>query len=180
MKYFQITSLTLILISSLTFANSLTSTGGVVKFTAVGKPGFLKIRGHSNDSFPTGAVQFKNGFAEGTFDFKLSDLDTGVSLRNDHMKEKYLEIEKYPNAKLSFNNIPIKNSETDLAGDFNGTLILHNVTKVIHGKFDYSAKTKKLISNFDIKVSDFNIDIPKYLGVTVSETVEIEVTLNLN
>lgn len=165
--------LILILSFSTCFAETLTATSGDVTFTAVGKPGFLKINGESGGKFPTGSVNFNNGQADAEFEFNLSDLKTGITLRDNHMKEKYLEVAKYPTAKLSVMGLPAKDSQTDSKGDFKGSLTLHGETKEVSGTYTYAGSSKQLTAQFSIKVSDFKIDIPKYLGVTVSESVEV-------
>ncbi len=170
----------LLIMSQVAFSEELTSQSGGVKFTAVGKPGFLKIRGESKDSFPSGKVRIDKKSVSGEFSFDLKDLDTGIKLRNEHMKEKYLEVAKFPMAKLVLFPITVAEAELkDMKEKFSGDLNLHGVTKKVNGNYNYLAKDKKVKADFEIKVSDFNIDIPKYLGVTVSETVQVEIEMNL-
>ncbi len=162
-------------------ASSLVANAGEVKFTAIGKPGFLKIHGQSKGDFPKGEIQILNGQASGDFEFNLKNLDTGIELRNEHMKEKYLEIGKFPTAKLKIEPIAVSEEElkSDFSKKFQGQLLLHGVTKGVSGNFDYQAKTKNVVAKFNLKVSDFNIAVPQYLGVTVSENVETEVLVKL-
>lgn len=180
MKHFLIFNLITLFLTTLSLANTLKSSSGEVKFTAIGKPGFLKINGQSNGKYPTGTANFNNGKADGEFEFTLKEFNTGINLRDEHMKNKYLEIGKFPTAKLAFKDISIKDSNSDYDGTFNGNLTLHGVTKPVSGKVKYTGKDKKIVANFSVKVSDFQIPVPKYLGVTVSESVDIESTINLN
>lgn len=158
-------------------AFTLKTNGGDVKFVAVGKPGFLKIKGTSNGSYAKGNLQLSSDSLAGDFEFDLNVLDTGIGLRNEHMKEKYLEVKKFPSAKLSLK--PLSLTKKDIANkiekEFAGTLSLHGVEKPITGKFTYAPQEKLAVARFTINVSDYKIDVPKYLGVTVSETVDIEV-----
>ncbi len=153
---------------------------GQLNFTAVGSPGILKIRGNAIDDAPKGQVEIKNGEANGDFTFNLTSLDTGIELRDKHMKNKYLEVEKFPNAKLKITGLKITDAEIQAGAkkDFVGQLTLHGETKEVKGQFEIE-KTKKLKASFPITVSDFKIDIPRYMGVTVSETVEIEIESQL-
>lgn len=155
------------------FAETMTASNGDVTFTAVGKPGFLKINGESGGKFPYGTIKFNNGQADADFEFNLSDLKTGITLRDNHMKDKYLEVSKYPTAKLTIKGLPTKDYQTDAKGDFIGSLTLHGETKNVSGSYSYVGSSKQLSAQFSFKVSDFKIEIPKYLGVTVSETVEV-------
>lgn len=179
MKKIHLLKIAIIFTSCLGVSQTLTSNGGEVKFTAVGKPGFLKIKGESNGKYPTGSVQFKDGKVEATFEITLNEFKTGIDLRDRHMNDKYLEVGKYPKAKLTTKSFSIKDPQSELKGEFNGSLELHGVTKDISGEYDYSGKTKIITASFNFKLSDFKINIPKYMGVTVSETVEVETTINL-
>lgn len=170
----------MILWATISFATEFSVKSGEVKFTAIGKPGFLKIRGSSHASYPSGKIKVEKNSVRGELSFELKSLDTGIDLRNEHMKEKYLEIKTYPNAKLVLDPIAVASSDLkDMKEKFTGELSLHGVTKKVSGNYNFSAEGKKIAANFEIKVSDFKIDIPKYLGVTVSETVQIEIDLTL-
>lgn len=156
-------------------ASQLDPAKGAIKFTATGKPGFLKIRGESTE-LPKGSISIDAGKATGVFQFDLNHFSTGISMRDEHMKEKYLETKEYPTATLTLKPIPV--SETELKSnfkkDFQGTLLLHGVSKDVSGTLNYKASDKSISANFTLKVSDYNIDIPKYMGVVVSENVDVE------
>jgi hypothetical protein len=54
----------------------------------------------------------------------------------------------------------------------------------LHGKEQgvkgtYLAKDGKIDAKFQIKLTDFGIEIPSYLGITVAETVDVQVALPL-
>ena len=87
------------LITSYSFAVpiDLSTTEGKVEFLAVGQPSALKIRGKLSDEKPiSGSLEVVDGSLSGTAKVKLDGFDTGIELRNRHMKEKYLETGKYP------------------------------------------------------------------------------------
>lgn len=152
---------------------------GKVEFLAIGKPSFLKIKGTGSGA--KGDAQIESGNVTGSFEFPLSTLDTGIKLRNDHMKDKYLEIGKYPNAvlKLSKFAVPadfdVKKSNVQNQ-KFEGSLQLHGQEKPVAGTASYNAATGALQASFDIKISEFAITLPKYMGIQVSEDVKISVT----
>lgn len=154
---------------------------GEVKFTAIGKPGFLKIRGESAGNKPDGFIEVNNDSLVGEFTFDLKSLKTGIDLRDEHMKDKYLEVAKYPTAKLVIKPLSITESDLDknLKKDFSGSLTLHGVTKEISGSAEYSGSSKNLVAQFKVELSDFGIAIPEHLGVKVSKTAEVEVSLVL-
>jgi polyisoprenoid-binding protein YceI len=94
------------------------------------------------------------------------------------MKEKYLEVQKFPNAELrvarSTLQLP-KDGET--SGDATGTLTLHGQTRNV--PFHYVAKpegdTWKVRGTTRIDMKQFGIEVPSYLGVTVQKDVDISV-----
>jgi polyisoprenoid-binding protein YceI len=159
----------------------LKATAGEVKFTAIGKPGFLKIRGESVGKKPDGHIEFNNDSLTGEFTFDLKYLNTGIDLRDEHMKEKYLEVAKFPTAKLVIKAIPIKAEDLDknIRKDFSGSLTLHGTTKEISGTADYNGSAKKINAQFKVELSDFGIAIPEHLGIKVSKTAEVEVSVVL-
>lgn len=177
MKKAFILNCIILLFSKWSLANTLTSSGGEVTFKAVAKPSFLKVNGSSKEKYPAGSVNFENGQANGEFVFNLKDLDTGINLRTEHMKNRYLEVSKYPEAKLTFKGIAIANSNTDLESKFTGSLTLHGETHDVNGTFNYSAKSKKVVANFIVNISEFKIEIPKYLGMVLNESVNVETTI---
>ena len=154
----------------------LSSDKGTVEFLAKGRPALLKIKGKGDGAF--GSFKVKGNKASGQVELSISSFTTGISLRDDHMKNKYLEIEKYPKAVLTLKNLPLPKG---LKGKINfaGVLKLHNVEKPVKGKLIFKG-TKKNINtvkaDFNIKISDFDIAIPSFKGVTVAEDVKISVT----
>jgi len=110
----------------------------------------------------------------------LNGLKTGIELRDKHMKEKYLETQKYPTAKLhvekSSLRLPSGGKRVEAQGT--GLLTLHGVTKKI--PFHYSAtgtpKRAHVDGHLHVNMNDFNIHVPSYLGVTVKPDVEVAVS----
>jgi polyisoprenoid-binding protein YceI len=109
----------------------------------------------------------------------LSNLKTGISLRDQHMREKYLQVAKFPNAELSVarGSIKFPVSASEASADAQGTMKIHGVSKPV--TFHYSAKkdgAKLSVSgSVRVNVKDFGIDIPSYLGVTVNPDIGIAV-----
>src|SRR6516165_12615599 len=65
-----------------------------VAFTALGPAG-LRIEGKSTD------LQVTDRPDAIVVTVPLAKLETGISLRDHHMQEQYLESQKYPNAQLA-------------------------------------------------------------------------------
>lgn len=100
----------------------------------------------------------------------LETLKTGIDLRDKHMKEKYLEIAKFPEAELI--------EATGQNGTAKGKLKLHGVEKEIAGAYQI-IDNKELRATFPLKLSDYNISGIRYLGVGVKDDVDVTVTLPL-
>lgn len=155
--------------------------GGSVEFLATGKPSALKIHGTSTGS-PTGELKAENGQLKGEVSFDLEKLDTGIDLRTKHMKEKYLQVKDFPQAKLSLLDAPLDADfakSLSNAGEkpFRGKLSLHGKENEVKGTF--TVKDGKAQAKFPLLISDYNIDVPKYLGITVANTVDVSVNLPL-
>ena len=163
------------------WAIDLSHGNGAVEFDATGHPSALKIVGKG--AAPSGALQIKNGRASGIVSFDLTTLDTGISMRTRHMKEKYLETGKYPQAKLSIARIdlpkgtPVDHLHAD-ALPFNGTLSLHGIEKPVAGTAQIQADGSKvsIAAHFSLKVSDYGIKIPSFAGITMTDEVAVSVT----
>lgn len=143
-----------------------------VKFTATGNPSALVITGEAEGL--TGVLSREGTKASGEAEFDLTKLKTGISLRDTHMKEKYLETKKYPKAKLKLLTLP------EGSGAFTGELTLHGVTKRVYGAAAIDLKDGKLhaVASFPIDVTDFKISVPEFMEITVAKRVEVVVEVS--
>jgi len=146
---------------------------GKVAFKTKGWPNLINIKGEA-DGFKGLLEEVSKNKISGKLIFALDKLKTGIDLRDDHMKNKYLEVKTYPTAELTLNELSIPSSG---AGDFDfsGQLKVHGVTKDIVGKakIEIASGQKKMTAEFSIKLPDFNIEIPSYKGITVAEKVDV-------
>jgi polyisoprenoid-binding protein YceI len=139
-----------------------------VSFKAVG-PGGLSIVGNGND------VGVKDQGERVDIVVGLSSLKTGIALRDKHMRERYLETPKYPNAILEVARskvvLPTKGADLD------GKLTLHGVTKPVRVHYEATGTGAKaqVTGSLRINMNDFGIAVPSYLGVTVKPNVDISV-----
>jgi polyisoprenoid-binding protein YceI len=115
----------------------------------------------------------------------LRTLDTGIELRDDHMRNEYLEVGKgdgFATAVLSA--ISLGNVDADTVQGrtaFTGMLRLHGVKKPIAGQADIkrSAGSMRIDATFPVTLSDFGIAKPQYLGVGVKTVVQVKVSLDV-
>lgn len=118
------------------------------------------------------------------FYIDLNTLDTGIELRNRHMRESYLETAKFPFAEFTGTFSPsLETGSTTVQHVIaKGTFSIHGVSKEmeISGTITHINQNNiKLEAGWIIKLSDFNIDIPRVVFYELSEvqTVKIDAIL---
>ena len=147
---------------------------GNVEFKAKGFPTFITITGKSTEVMGNLDFDQQTMMASGTFTLPLSSLKTGMDLRDEHMTEKYLEVNKYPNATLTLKPFKLEDE-----GEVKGTLKLHDVEKEVMIKYtsSKSADALKVQTEFDLVLGDYKIDIPSFQGITVAKDIKLKVDL---
>jgi polyisoprenoid-binding protein YceI len=164
------TALLAIATFSLVAAAKLTKEGAsTAGFHAKGPAG-LKIDGKTSD------LSVADDGTTVTITVPLGNIDTGIGLRNDHMR-KALETSSFPNAELKVARgalkVPAAGAES--SGDAKGTLKIHGQTKEV--TFHYKAKSEGAVISIDgsttIDMTQFGIKTPSYLGVGVKPDVEV-------
>lgn len=156
-------------------------TDGVVEFEAIGRPSLLKI--HGKGEGPTGEMKLVQGKLSADLVFNLNSLETGLSLRDKHMKEKYLKTQDHPNAHFTL--VAVENLSEILAakkneGRFKGELELNGKKNPLQGNLVYkpNGSDSSVEANFEVKLTDYAIDIPSFAGITVADKIIVKVNLN--
>jgi polyisoprenoid-binding protein YceI len=134
-----------------------------------------KTKNLSGDVAPASDEQ---GAVRGALRVELQTLETGIGIRDRHMKNNYLEVEKGPAfATAIIEDIRIEK----LAGKtvFTGMLSLHGQKKKVTGAAELQQRdgSIRVQAQFPLKVSDFDIPAPTYLGVGVRDEIQIKVSL---
>lgn len=170
-RFWIVTSSTCILsVSTAVYAALSSATDAHVAFEATGPAG-LKIDGTTSD------LSVSEGDGNVVVSVPLANLSTGISLRDHHMKEKYLEVPKYPSGVLTVAKSALKvpAAGTQVDAEVPGTLALHGQTRPVSVR--YTAKsdgtTTSAQGKFRINMTEFGIVVPSYLGVTVKPDVDI-------
>ncbi len=159
-----------------------------VEFLAIGNPSALKIKG--TKAKVQGDVTLKANVISAKLKVDLNEFETGIEMRDEHLKENYLETHKPENRfaliEIIDMTLPLDylKSSKDFESPFKGQLTLRGVTKEIIGKISFTPYKKGSLvlttSQFSIKLTNFNIEVPSFVGITVTEDVNIEVKLPLN
>jgi len=146
---------------------------GAAEFVANANPGFLEINGKggvvSSDDFSQAG-----GKISGTFKVKGESFDTGMDTRNEHMRTKYLEVEKYPDIIFKLDPVLIA-AGTSKA--FTGMLDLHGKKGKVSGIVTFTSANA--VASFSVDVTSFGIAVPTYKLLTVAKNVDIKVTIPL-
>ncbi len=137
-----------------------------------------------DDSFKLDA---KHPFAI-TFNVDLASIDTGIPLRNEHMRDNFLETKQYPQAKfvtqrVQFSQKPDLSKPQSLKLDAIGDLTVHGVTvrKTIPLTVDYTpGKSKqpgtvRVRGKFPVTLAQHKIKRPEAIFVKLAETVYVSV-----
>lgn len=144
-----------------------------INFVATGKPSFIKANGKLNINDVN--IDFQENILNGDFIVDLTQLDSGIELRDKHLKEKYLEVEKFPKAVLTFQKQKLdlgKNSQKVPA-----ILKLHGESQEIEVVLvsELVGDKLKLIAEFELILTDYNIELPSFQGITAAKNVKIKV-----
>jgi polyisoprenoid-binding protein YceI len=119
----------------------------------------------------------------GDVSMDLTTIDTGIALRNQHLKENYLEVAKgegYNKAVLSDIQLPDVSGETfDGTTPFTGTMLLHGVKHQVAGTAEIHSEgtSRRVRAEFPLVLTDWSVSPPEYLGVGVGSRLLVKVTL---
>ena len=143
-----------------------------VAFTATG-PGGLKIVGTTSE------LAVADDGQSVAVTVPLRALDTKIELRNKHMREKYLEVDKYPNAVLTVARSELKMPTSgEVSGDAAGTMKIHGREHAV--RLHYTAKRAAagmaVSGTVKVNIKDFGIEEPSFMGAAVKPDVDVSAT----
>jgi polyisoprenoid-binding protein YceI len=110
----------------------------------------------------------------------LQTLETGIAVRDRHMRDTYLEVEKGPEFAVATVD-QIRVEKLDGRSTFKGTLLLHGQRQEVTGMAELQQRDGRIRvqAQFPIKVSAFQIPKPTYLGVGVRDEIQIKVVMTV-
>ena len=116
---------------------------------------------------------------------RLDSLDTGMELRNAHLRETYLEVgrgEEFREAVLTAVELgePFPPGARDHETGFAGLLSLHGMERRVEGEARLLRRDGRVRveAGFPLSLAEFAIPPPRYLGVGVRDEVRITVTFD--
>ncbi len=110
------------------------------------------------------------------FEVDLNTIDTGIGLRNRHMREDYLHTDKYRYTTYSgkFSEIT-KKDENNYDVAVSGEIFIHGVTKPldVKGKMVKMGDVYKISTEFEVKLTDYNIEVPSFMFLKIDEVMQL-------
>jgi polyisoprenoid-binding protein YceI len=99
------------------------------------------------------------------------------------MKEKYLEVPKFPAATLTIarNALKFPHDGERAVAEVPGTIQLHGQTRTVSVHYEAKAAgtTYDARGSFHVNMNDFGITVPVYLGVTVKPDVDVSASFQV-
>ncbi len=119
----------------------------------------------------TGSVEINSAMEINAKDIKvnLNSIKTGLELRDDHAKNKYLDVKKFPEAILV--------SATGKNGKGTGILRIKGKDAKVDGTYSLANNNTLLKAVFTTKLSNFDINDINYKGVGVEDDIKLEVAV---
>ncbi len=111
------------------------------------------------------------------FEVDIASLDTGIGLRNRHMRDNYLETDEFPYATFAGRVVRI---DEEPSGRFRaltkGVFAVHGVEREreVECTADRAGRSLRISCAFQVKLSDHNIPIPRLMFLKINEVMELE------
>lgn len=143
-----------------------------VLFIAHGSLG-MRIEGKTPDLSVT-----RNG---DTLEFvvQLATLQTGIELRDRHMRDEVLEVQRFPVATLRVPNAGLPTAKT--AATTRAELTVHGQTRPVDVSFQVEPRGGyDVTATFRMDLRDYGMNAPTYLGVKVKPEVEVSADFHLD
>ena len=118
---------------------------------------------------------------QGTIEVDLTTLDTGIGLRNTHLRDTYLEVGRGPNfaravlSAIALDGADPRTFEGETA--FSAMFLVHGVEHPVSGVAELARTVDgvEVVARFQVALPDHAIQAPRYLGVGVRDQVRVEV-----
>ena len=116
---------------------------------------------------------------------ELASLDTGIGMRNTHMRERHLETDQYPLAVFTGEAVTAASSPVLVPGQtvaltLSGRFELHGITRPLEVSAQVTLATSGELmveSSFPVKLSDHEIDRPQFLVMKLADVQQVRVNL---
>ena len=111
------------------------------------------------------------------FEVDLNSIDTGIGLRNRHMRDNYLETDQYPYTHFKGTLTEAeKVSENEYKVTAEGKMYIHGVEKdiTVEGNITALDSVYHITTQFVTALSDYKIKIPQLMFFKINENMQLE------
>lgn len=133
--------------------------------------------------------------AKGKIEVDLTSLETGIGLRDIHMREQYLETDKYPKTTFEITRVievggNVLEDQKPVEMVLEGNFTVHGVTRLIEVPvtaklIEESEQTKNrhpgdllhIQATFDVILSDHKINRPQFVFLKLDEKQRVDVDI---
>jgi polyisoprenoid-binding protein YceI len=107
----------------------------------------------------------------------LASLDTGIGLRNRHMRDNYLEVAEYPYA--SYSGVIVRSDPIAEGGHrvtSRGSFTVHGVSRDMEIPCDVTSAGDiyRVACTFQVLLSDHDIDIPRIMFLKLADEIRVD------
>lgn len=112
----------------------------------------------------------------------LASLDTGLGLRNRHMRNRYLEVEEFRYAFFEGTIQEVEEVSDELLRVWGiGAMEIHGVSRNLRIPCDLSARGDgyQVECSFEVLLSDFDISIPRIMFLKLANEIQLELDFSV-
>lgn len=157
---------------SLAGQSKVTTENGIISFTSNAELELIQ----ANSDRVRGVIDMSNNQFAFTLDVKTFR-GFNNELQREHFLDKYMEVEKFPQADFTGKIIEQIDFSTDGVYEVRakGILNIHGQkqTRIIRGNIIIKNGTIKLDCNFTVPLSDHNIEIPSIVNRKISVVIDV-------
>lgn len=115
------------------------------------------------------------------FEVELAGLKTGIGLRDRHLRENYLETEEFPYASLAGQIDSVRFVIDTAIVHVSGIFSIHGVEQPFGTvcSVTQSGTSYRVSSAFEIRLTDYNIEVPSLMFLKVNEVIEVRLDFYL-
>lgn len=112
------------------------------------------------------------------FQLNINDFNFRKKLMQTHFNENYLESDLYPQSTFIGKLIALEGNKAKVKG----MLTIHGITKEIEadGTLLKNNESVEILSEFKVKLEDYNISIPTIVMYKIAEEILINIEIELN
>ena len=122
------------------------------------------------------------GTSEIYFEVDLNTVDTGIGLRNRHMRENYLETDKYPMTYFKGKLIRKTHEQSGiLSVTAEGVMFIHGIEqkKSIQANLIPEEGGFHIKTSFSVALPDYDIEVPQLMFLKINEIIKLELDVYL-